>query len=103
MLGNLIMKKQDRKRGRKKGQGNQFCVLPTCSRCYERLHDSNGYKRTDGLFTSYCRACNTEVAIINRWRKKSYQEIDDRIKHYDHMIELLFEASNIKMGVIKRG
>jgi hypothetical protein len=78
------------------------CILPTCSRCYERLHNGNAYKRADGKFTTYCRACNVDEAIIKNWKRKPFKEIDDRIKHYNHMIELLFEAANLKMGLIER-
>jgi len=68
------------------------CILPTCSRCYERLHNGNTYKRADGKFTTYCRACNVDEAIIKKWKKQSFDEIKERIEHYNHMIELLNET-----------
>jgi hypothetical protein len=69
------------------------CILPTCSRCSIRLHNGNSYKRADGKFTTYCRACNVDRTIIKKWKKKSYQKIDQQIKHYNHLISLLFEAA----------
>jgi hypothetical protein len=69
-----------------------YCILPTCSRCYERLHNGNAYKRADGKFTTYCKECNVDEAIIKNWKQKSITEIKDRIEHYNHMIELLCET-----------
>jgi acyl CoA:acetate/3-ketoacid CoA transferase alpha subunit len=83
-----------KKRGRKPGQLNKWCKLPTCSRCSIRLHNGNAYKKANGQFTTYCRTCNTDVAIIKAWRNKGFGAIQDRIIHYEHMIELLLEATD---------
>ena len=88
-----------KKKTRKK---KDFCVLPTCSRCNERLHNRNSYKRADGRFITYCKPCNVNETIIKNWKKKSFNEINNQIKHYNHLIELLYEASNRKMKIIKR-
>jgi hypothetical protein len=69
-----------------------YCVLPTCSRCYKRLHNDNAYKRPNGRFTTYCKECNVEEAIIKNWKKKSFDAIRERINYYNHMIELLSET-----------
>lgn len=89
-----------KKRGRKKGQTKRWCVLPHCSRCKERLHNDNGIKAPslNGGFTSYCKKCNTEVAIIKAWRKRGYGEIFSQIWKYYHLIGLLYEAVERKEG-----
>jgi len=86
---------------KKKRKQKDHCVLPTCSRCRERLHNANAYKRSDGRFTTYCKACNVDEAIIKKWKQKSINEIKERIDHYNHMIELLYETFNRKEGIIK--
>jgi len=91
LLGLLIMKKNKDGSIRKQ---KDHCVLPTCSKCSIRLHNGNAYKRTNGQFTTYCRICNTDVAIIKAWRNKGFGAIQDRIIHYEHMIELLLEATD---------
>lgn len=89
-MGDLI--KQLKKRGRKKGQLKKYCKLPHCSRCDVRLWNGNGIHKSDGKFTSYCNNCNTDVAIIKNWKKKSIDEILSRIWWHGHMIELLYES-----------
>jgi hypothetical protein len=69
-----------------------FCVLPTCSKCRVRLHSGNGYTRSDGNFTSYCKTCNVEEATINKWKRKSFDEINKQIEYHNHLIGLLNEA-----------
>lgn len=86
---------------KKKRKQKPFCILPTCSKCQERLHNGNGYKRADGKFTTYCKTCNVNEAIIKKWKKKSFDQINKQIEHYNHLIELLYEASNRKMRIIK--
>lgn len=86
---------------KKERKQKDYCVLPTCSRCYERLHNDNAYKRPNGRFTTYCKECNVEEAIIKNWKKKSFDAIRERINYYNHMIELLNETIKRKEGLIK--
>ena len=85
-----------KKRGRKKGQLNKWCILPTCSRCSIRLHNGNAYKKSDGRFTSYCKECNIDRAIIQNWKKRSIEDINLQILKYYHLIDILDEVITIK-------
>ena len=85
-----------KKRGRKKGQGNRWSKLPHCSRCNVRLHNGNCYKRSDGRFVTYCRTCNVDESIMKVWRGKPINQIDNQIKKYCHLIDLLIESKQMK-------
>jgi len=80
------------KRGRKPGYKLPYCKLPHCSRCGDRLHNGNAYKRSNGRFIRHCKRCNTDVTIIKQWRRRAPEEIIQRICEYQHLEGLLLEA-----------
>ena len=82
------------KRGRKKGQKNNYSVIPTCFRCKEVIYggDYAGFHKKTGKPINCHKHCNNELAIIKTWRRKSKEEIRERIKQHILHIALLFEV-----------
>lgn len=69
-----------------------FCILPVCSRCGNRLHNENGFKKTIGSFSSYCKTCNTDIGFMRKYKNASFVKINKRISEYKHLIDLLTEV-----------
>lgn len=86
-----VKKKKPKKRGRKPGQLNKWSKLPFCSYCGVHIHSGNriAWDLKTGKPKSVCRDCNRDLGVIKAYRKKTDEEIIERIKWHEHQIQLL--------------
>jgi transcription elongation factor Elf1 len=78
---------------KRKRKSKGYCVLPTCSRCGERLHRGNAIKRSNGRYTSYCKDCNAEVAVLKRYKNMPLSKRLEAIKEHERLIALIEEVT----------